>query len=301
MTQSHEQPQDRPVWQQRLLDRIQDLSAHRARLLREGYEHPPGAGDVPVLAWRTQLLHLGADRGEVETHARAIGIGEDDIAAERAAGGHGRLAAGPGPDVDVVREHMVTGVANDVWQMQHMAVLDVARRLRRITTTPRFEPGPETVAQFERNMGAFWLRAGNVADAIGLTADEHAGMWATTSSEWRRIVDATAQTYDSEGIEERWRIYARSGIESELVRDATAMRLPLERVLSEHVTRIPAPKTMKVAAAAAFVEQPTVGLGEVDESVARALPVEADGASWEPPSSGAPEPPDRGRDTGIAP
>ncbi|MFF0458413.1 hypothetical protein [Nocardia africana] len=275
--------QRRPVWQQRLLDRIQDLSDDRGRLLREGYDTPSGAGEFAMLAWRTQLLQLAADRSEIEAHAHAIGIPPADIAAARAAGSRGRRAdLNPEPGVDAVREHVMGWVASDVWQIQHMAAIDVTHRMRAVTDAPRFEPEPGRVAQFERNLSALWIRAGNVADAIGLTVDESAGMWARTSSDWQRILDATTHTYDNEALEERWRVYARPGIETSVVRDATAITLRVDVALSEQPVRIPTPHAMKTAAAAAFLSRPTTGADTVADAIDRALPVEA--THWDAPT-----------------
>ncbi|MGW0357132.1 hypothetical protein ACWDXV_23265 [Nocardia nova] len=291
------------MWQQRLLDRIQDLSDDRGRLLRAGYDTPPGAGELSMLAWRTQLLQLGADRTEIETHARAIGIPDTEIAAARAAGSRGRRAdTRPEPGVDAVRGHVTTWVASDTWQMQHMAAIDVARRMRAVTDTPRFEPEPWMVAQFERNLSALWIRAGNIADAIGLTVDEAAGMWARTSGEWRRILDVTTHTYDNEALEERWRVYARSGIETSAVRDATAVSLRVDVARFAQPVRIPTPHAMKTAAAAALLSHSSVGTDTIAAAIDRALPAQADHTRWEAaPPTDPHQPPSRDLDTGPQP
>ncbi|PPJ37496.1 hypothetical protein C5E45_15380 [Nocardia nova] len=283
--------QRRPVWQQRLLDRIQDLSDDRARLLREGYDTPPGAGELSMLAWRTQLLQLAADRSEIEARAFAIGIPPAEVGAARAAGSRGRRAdLNPEPGADALREHMMGWVASDVWQIQHMAGIDVAHRMRAVTDAPRFEPEPWMVAQFERNLSALWIRAGNVADAIGLTVDESAGMWARTGRDWQRILDATTHTYDNEAVEERWRVYARPGIETSVIRDATAITLRLDVALFEQPVRIPTPHAMKTAAAAAFLSRPATGTDTVANAVDRALPTEADHTHWNTPTPTGPPP-----------
>ncbi|WP_036508261.1 hypothetical protein [Nocardia aobensis] len=293
--------QRRPVWQQRLLDRIQDLSDDRGRLLRESYDTPPGARELSMLAWRTQLLQLAADRSEIEAHAHAIGIPDAEIAAARAAGSRGRRAdLNPEPGADAVREHVMGWVASDVWQIQHMAAIDVTHRMRAVTDTPRFEPEPGMVAQFERNLSALWIRAGNLADAIGLTVDESAGMWARTSSDWQRILDATTRTYDNEAIEERWRVYARPGIETSVMRDATAITLRLEVAVSEQPVRIPTPHAMKTAAAAALLSRPAPGADTVADAIDRALPTEADHTDWNTPTPpGLPPHPGQNLDAGT--
>ncbi|MBV7701653.1 hypothetical protein NOVA_02610 [Nocardia nova] len=295
MTEPHSPPvQRRPVWQQRLLERIEDLSDDRGRLLREGYDTPPGAGELAMLAWRTQLLQLAADRSEIEARAHAIGIPPAEIAAARAAGGRGRRAdLNPEPGADAVREHVMGWVASDVWQIQHMAAIDVTHRMRSVTDAPRFEPEPWMVAQFERNLSALWIRAGNVADAIGLTVAESAGMWARTSSDWQRILDATTRTYDNEAIEERWRVYARPGIETSAVRDATAIPLRLDIALTEQPVRIPTPHAMKTAAAEAFLSHPSASAvaDPITDAIGRALP-EADHTRWDTPTpTGTPQHP----------
>lgn len=304
MTEPQSSPVERrPVWQQRLLDRIQDLSDDRGRLLRAGYDTPPGAGELSMLAWRMHLLQLGADHTEIETHARAIGIPDAEIAAARSAASRGRRAdIRPEPGVDAVRGHVTTWVASDAWQMQHMAAIDAARRTRAVTDTPRFEPEPWMVAQFERNLSALWIRAGNVADAIGLTVDESAGMWARTGGEWRRILDATIDTYDDEALEERWRVYARSGIETSAVRDATAVSLRVDVARSAQTVRIPTPHAMKTAAAAALLSHSSVGADTIADAIDRALPAQADPTRWEAaPPTDPHQAPGRDLDTGPEP
>ncbi|NKY87555.1 hypothetical protein [Nocardia veterana] len=293
--------QRRPAWQQRLLDRIQDLPDDRGRLLREGYDTPPGAGELAMLAWRTQLLQLAADRSEIEARAHALGIPHAEIADARAAGSRGRRAdLRPAPGADTVRERVQSWVADDVWQMQHMAAIDVAHRMRAVTDAPRFEPEPGMVAQFERNLSALWIRAGNLADAIGLTVAESAGMWARTSSDWQRILDATTQTYDNQALEERWRVYARPGIETSVMRDATAITLRVDAAPAEHPVRIPTPHAMKTAAAAALLSRPATGADTGADAIDRALPAEADHTHWDTATpTGLPSHPGHNHDAGT--
>lgn len=248
-------PEELSDWQTRLLLRIQSLAAERARVLRQGYDAPArthellaepgtaGISEASILGWRTRLAQLASARAETEAHARALGIAEDLVEDAALLGTHGippdprQLRSG-----DRVREMMIDGVAGDAWQLQHMAAIHVAHRHLVSLNTPGTSLPSAEGAQFERNMAALWMRANTVAHAIGMTADECAGMWATDSQGWQQILTSTVFTYTPDDIEERWRIYAWRGIADAAERTLAAVGIDLADALTDDP--VPAPHIM---------------------------------------------------------
>ncbi|MET9491161.1 hypothetical protein [Nocardia sp. NPDC006630] len=231
-----------PTWRARLLDRIQNLAADRARVLQQGYQITEGAGDSAVLAWRTQLQLLAISREETVTQALSVGISRIDVGDALLQGHQGFRApldmVEPG---DRVREMMIDGVVNDTWQLQHMAAIHVVRDQQLPSDAHYFED-PQVPAQYERNMAALWMRATTVSQAISLTPAESAGMWATDPGGWQQIIGASVATYDAAGLEERWRIYAWPGIAESAHRDLTA--LGIDPSHADAISPIPGPHTM---------------------------------------------------------
>ncbi|RDI43574.1 hypothetical protein [Nocardia mexicana] len=287
-----------PAWQQRLLDRIQNLAADRAQLLSRGYESSPGGTDGPLQAWRTHLHGLAAVRREAETHAEAVGIRRDHIIAAHAYGSGG-IRPAPQRAGDAVRDTMVDGVAADVWQLQHMAALETVR-LELSAGDAGFDPEQDATAQYARNMDALWRRAREVADAVGLTDDERNGMWATDTGEWRRLLDVTVSQYDLEDVEERWRVYAWPGIETDAQRAVSVLGSRIARGSVIDPVPIPAPQVMlSESAAALFRDDPSTETDGPDTAADAALPdgTEHDWTTTEP----APTPADDDPAAGVEP
>ncbi|WP_280335688.1 hypothetical protein [Nocardia wallacei] len=232
---------ERPAWQHRLLGHIQKLQAEHLAVLRQGYDTTPGGSDAPVHAWRARLRAVAATRDEAETRARALGIGRVDILVSQTLGMAGYQ---PDPPADPVRDSMIDGVAADVWQLQHMAALHTVHQGRPAEQAFFLGANPGDAEQVERNMHALWRRAGGVAAAIGLTADEYAGMWTTDAAGWRRIFAASVDRYDEDGIEERWRVYAWPGIEIAADREVAALGSSAARREAVDPVPIPTPATM---------------------------------------------------------
>lgn len=212
-----------PSWKLRLLERIQAASVDHARLLFAGhpnYEPRDGGGDIRMQSWRTQLHALAAARHEIEIHAVAVDVPQAAIDQARVDGGRGLRwgDSGHGPRTirhggDQVRAHMVEGIANDVWQLEHMAAISVEHRLRILGD--RVPPDTAAIEQFDRNMAALWARANETAHVIGLTGDERAELWDRDQAGWRQLVAATVHRYGDAPLHERWRTYAWPGIEHE--------------------------------------------------------------------------------------
>ncbi|WP_327116504.1 hypothetical protein OHB12_04775 [Nocardia sp. NBC_01730] len=228
-----------PSWKLRLLERIQNTSADHVRVLLQGhptYEPQHGSGEIPMQTWRTHLRALAADQHEIEIHASAVGVPAAAITEARERGERG-LRWGDSvhspPTMrhgqDPVRAHMVEGAAADVWQLEHMAAISVAHRLRSIDA--RFPPDPQAHQQFDRNMAALWRRANDTGHVIGLTGDEHAELWGRDWQGWKQLVGATVHRYSDAALHERWRAYAWGGIEHEARRgiDNLAAGAALER------------------------------------------------------------------------
>ncbi|MFE2999736.1 hypothetical protein ACFXG4_32645 [Nocardia sp. NPDC059246] len=269
-----------PAWRLRLLERIQDLAADRARVLHQGYQTGAGGGDAAVLAWRTQLHLLADAREEVETHATAIGIAAEHIDDARLLGNRGFRVHSDARSGNPVREKMIDDVVADTWQLQHMAALHVVGALHPGTIGPGTDS--EAAAQFERNMAAVWMRATAVSHAISLTAEERAGMWATDTTGWQRVLAATVDTYDTQDLEERWRVYAWPGLADEAHRDLRALGIdPADAFAPEP---IPSPRAIYEQISIALDASDDAALAHtIDTAIDAALPVEAE-LGWIPES-----------------
>ncbi|MFE3228588.1 hypothetical protein [Nocardia sp. NPDC059228] len=273
-----------PRWRLRVLDRIQNLAADRVRVLQQGYQITGMNGDAQVLAWRTQLHLLADARAEVEAHARAVGIADAHIEDARLLGHRGFRVYSDAHAGNPVRDKMIDGVADDTWQLQHMAAIHMVGALW--PSPIGAGAGSQVAAQFERNMAAVWMRATAVSHAISLTAEEYAGMWATDVPGWQRVLAATVDTFDHAGLEERWRIYAWPGLAEEAHRDLRALGIdPAEAFAPDP---IPLPHTMYEQASAAIdAAGHTVMAQVIDHAIDTALPTEAELAWTTEPAEGS--------------
>ncbi|WP_435592144.1 hypothetical protein [Nocardia sp. bgisy118] len=210
-----------PGWKVRLLERIQNLSAVHAQVLMQGHPeyHPHyGEGDIPIQSWRAHLRALEADRGEIEIHATAVGVPATAIAEAQAAGQRGLQWDEVSHAVPTLRHgedpvrHMVDGIASDVWQLEHMAVISVEHRLRGFDGRVARDAGAD--AQFDANMVALWARANTTAHVIGLTAEEGSQLWERDRAGWQHLA-GVVRGYDDAELHERWRTYAWPGIEQQ--------------------------------------------------------------------------------------
>ncbi|WP_280183751.1 hypothetical protein [Nocardia cyriacigeorgica] len=213
------------TWKLRLLARIQKTSADHARVLRSGYpEYQPhyGAGDIPIQTWRTHLRAIAADLGDMTAHAAAVDIPSRVISEALAAGARGELwgdsvhtppALAHGESE--VWAHMVDGVASDIWQLEHMAVLRVEHTARGLDA--RVSAGE--IADFDVNMESLRARATMTADAIALPERDRAEIWDRTRDGWQRLAEATVFGYSDTELHERWRTMAWPGLAFEARRD----------------------------------------------------------------------------------
>lgn len=214
-----------PGWKLRLLERIQNICAHQAHVLQQSYSaYQPhcDAEEFPLPIWRTCMRGLGDECTELEIQAAAVGLPETAIAQARAAGLRGQrwevserspLAACHGKDP--VRAHMVEGIATDVWQLEHMAAIFVEYGLRH--DYGRLPPDPGGAKQLRRNMDMLSVRAQDAANVVGLNATERAEIWGRDHAGWEHLLAVTVRRYDDPGLLERWRVFAWSGIEHEVL------------------------------------------------------------------------------------
>ncbi|MFI6779209.1 hypothetical protein [Nocardia sp. NPDC050412] len=297
-----------PSWKLRLLERIQNASADHMQLLLRGhptYEPHYGGGEIPLQTWRTHLRALAADRHEIEIHASAVGVPPAAIAEAREMGERG-LRWGDSvhspPTMrhgeDPVRAHMVEGIAGDVWQLEHMAAINVAHRLR--GADGRFPPDPQAHEQFDRNMVALWSRAYDTGHVIGLTSEEGAELWGRDQAGWTQLVAATVHRYGDAALHERWRAYAWRGIEHEAWRSVD--NLAADRIQDPNVAPPPTPPELIERATQALTGTPTEASANssIGAAVDAALPLDV-AAEWdsEPASEPNIRPPEPGASVGF--
>ncbi|WP_280310379.1 hypothetical protein [Nocardia abscessus] len=213
-----------PRWKLRLLERIHDISAEHWQIL-SSFQPRDRSQAIPIHPRRIRLRALEADRAEIEMHAAAVGLPASAIEQARTAGQRGlrwsdsaQLPHSTRDGDNPVRDHMVEGVADDIWQLEHMAAINAERRFGRPPSRTVHHPEAAEVEQFGRNMAALWNRANDTARVLGLSEKERAQLWGRDREGWQRLVALTVATYDDAGLLERWRTYAWSGLEHEVAR-----------------------------------------------------------------------------------
>ncbi|MGY1960866.1 hypothetical protein [Nocardia gipuzkoensis] len=213
-----------PPWKVRLLEDIQEWSVERTHLLRRGYPtYTAGNGsEFEIQSWRSGLRVLDAVRSEAEIHARSVEVPPEWIEAARLLGRQGvrwaeRDPAPPRPPrgPEARRAWVLSTLADDVWQLEHMAALTVARRARLAAQGIHSEPEPVVASQFQNNMTAVWQRACELAGTVDLLDIERRQLWGRSARGWGVLLAATVHTYDTDTLEEQWRTHAWPGIERE--------------------------------------------------------------------------------------
>ncbi|MGY1898402.1 hypothetical protein [Nocardia gipuzkoensis] len=211
-------------WKVRLLEDIQELSVERTHLLRRGYPtYTAGnGGEFEIQSWRSRLRALDAVRSEAEIHARSVEVPPEWIEAARLLGRQGvrwadRDPAPPRPPrgPQARRAWVLNTLADDVWQLEHMAALTAARRARLAAQGIHSEPEPVVSSQFQNNMTAVWHRACELARMVDLLDIERRQLWGRSARGWGVLLAATVNTYDTDTLEEQWRTHAWPGIERE--------------------------------------------------------------------------------------
>uniref|UniRef100_UPI001C22B218 hypothetical protein n=1 Tax=Nocardia noduli TaxID=2815722 RepID=UPI001C22B218 len=196
-------------WRAGLLARIQDRSADHARVLRQGfpeYKTEYGRGDVALARWRSNLRDLASDRDELAMRAAASGVPEAAITAAVEAGARGKRwehnRSNP-PTTrhgeDPIRGQMIAAMAEDMWTLEHMAAVSVAKDFRFLGDVMDAE-GPR---QYLVGMDSLWNRVDALAMLSDLSEGECADLWGRDEQGWRRLV-ATVAGYDDAQLLEQY-------------------------------------------------------------------------------------------------
>ncbi|MBY8862035.1 hypothetical protein K7711_36550 [Nocardia sp. CA2R105] len=246
-----------PSWKVRLLERIHDISAAHVRVLDQAYpryELDDGQGDVPVLIWRAQLRTLEVEREDLVEQALGVGVPTDVIYRASEAGAHGvgwerdaSSSATNAPGEDLARKYLVERIANDIWRLEHMAVLSADHLLRELDSTE------SDARQFDRNMHALWNRVNDTAGAIGVRDEERTELWGRDEAGWLRLAAVTVRGYLDSDLQERWRAYAWAGIEHAAARSREFANLD-PTVVAERGAAPPIPQALIGCATRAITE-----------------------------------------------
>lgn len=264
-------------WKAGLLARIQQLSFDHARVLYRGhpdYDPAAGRGDVAIATWRAHLLDLTAERRELIVRAAASSIPQAMITAAIEGGTQARRweESTRNPPTtrygeDPVRAQMIAQIAEDMWPLEHMAALGIAREHRGVgDPTDRAGHG-----QFLRNMDALWQRVDLTAAVARLSVAERIELWGRDASGWRRLVEVSVAGYDDADLEQLWRAQAWPGIEWDLNRTSENLVGEVEAFTTPNRHRPPTPKVLFDRARAAVHGIGAPAAAEVDHALDAAL------------------------------
>ncbi|MGW4370343.1 hypothetical protein ACWEKT_32330 [Nocardia takedensis] len=257
-------PEDRgdlAGWKAGLLAKIQARSLELARVLSRGYpEYVPaaGRGEVALANWRAHLSDLEADRHELILRASASGIPAAMISEAIDNGSQGRVwgesARNPptsryGDSSE--RTESIARLAEDVWTLEHMAVIEVEHRARGLDN----DRDHAVHDQYRRNMEALWTRADRTAALVDPDSAEARELFGRDVAGWRRLAAITVTDYSDSVLEQLWRVHAWGGVESDVVR--TLAYLPDTGAVSQHAR----PATREVMLEHAGTALDVVGYG----------------------------------------
>ncbi|MET7772078.1 hypothetical protein [Nocardia sp. NPDC005366] len=243
-------PAELAGWKAGLLARIQERGTEHARLLYRGYpEYDPGSGrgDVAIQRWRAHLRDLEAEQHELITRAGASGIPHTAISA---AIDNGAACRRWGESVndppttrhgeDPVRAQRIAAIAEDVWTLEHMAIIAIEREHRQV--------GDLTDAaahqQYLINMDLLWDRVDSVAVLAELTEVEREQLWGRVGDDWDRLLEFSVEGYDDFELEQLWRTHAWAGIAWDVHRSVDNMAADAARSLVADTDRPPTPHVL---------------------------------------------------------
>jgi len=283
MTGPTPRPAAEPAWKANLLDTVQRLAFAHRHVYRQQFQPGAGTGSGREQAQHYGLKTLGYLRAEAEAHARVAGLDPAQIVEARSKGLRGivpqdRIAHAP-RTANAMRELLIGEVANELWVLEHMAVLEAARL--QTGTEGLFAADLATVKNYHRNAITLWRRATTIASGLDLSAAEQDGMWATSAEQWRTIAAGTIHPHDAEVLEARWRRYAVSLDQPSVHEIEQARRLMAE--LGGQEVPIPRWNTMLVQAADAVASTRSTSEHPIGEAIHAALP-EGPGREWTPPA-----------------
>ncbi|WP_378741178.1 hypothetical protein [Nocardia brasiliensis] len=306
----HDPPAELAGWKSRLLDRIEVLAARHERVLRTEYPRyrdGDGRGSAVLEGWRSRLRDLDAIRSELELRAELAGVHLELIEAAREGGNEGdhwyhRARNAPAVRADDRgRAPLLDAIAEDMWTLEHMAAVEVARH----DSPRRFTPNSAVQQQYERNMVALWTRVNTTAATAELTEAEHTEMLRRGQEAWIQVFFRTVYGHRDAHIQERWYSYAWPGIEWDANR-ASVNVLDDPDGHTESRARVPGPGELISEAARAL----HVGIDEArfavfllgDEALAhpvltsKSSPSGPDAANWgsEPVDEALVQPPEFG-------
>ncbi|MGW4369194.1 hypothetical protein ACWEKT_26465 [Nocardia takedensis] len=221
---------DSAGWKAGLLARIQERGVEHARLLYEGYPHydrASGGGNLAIRTWRAHLRELAAEQQELILRAETSGIAREAIYATVNNGEAGRRQVEAETDPPATRHghaparaHLIAAIAEDVWRLEYMAVIAVAREQR--------HGGASTDTagdlQYLYNMDALYERVDSAAALAEPTESERDELWDRDASGWYQLAELTVDGYDDTELETSWRVHAWEGFGWEVYRsiDETA-------------------------------------------------------------------------------
>ncbi|MBF6176038.1 hypothetical protein [Nocardia blacklockiae] len=202
-----------PQWHQRLLWQIRRYASEHQRISRAGPAGYDGTDSDGTAAWRSHLNALEAHREVAEQDALSAGIPAADITDAREAGIRGGAATASLPDPpsitrpDAVKEFYLDMLAVDWWELERMALVDTARRIRLPEGLYGLGDGGDR-AVLDRNMRLLHTRVTALAAAAALSEAEGNQIWGDPGpAAWRRYAALTVDTWDDPTLEHTWRSY----------------------------------------------------------------------------------------------
>ncbi|MGW5918472.1 hypothetical protein ACWFPY_05725 [Nocardia fluminea] len=300
--------EDLPSWQLRLLERIQNSSYEHYRTLFHGYPQYSTAASGPSIQlenWRTNLRALEAERGEIELHAHGLDIPQRMIDYATDTGARGArwgdtpetalLPMSP-PGASTTRLHLLDQIADDVWRLEHSALVR-AEYLHRVHTggLADNEPGER---QLHDNMAALWRHAAGTAALIDLDPGEAHQLWGRGRDSWQQLAELTAASYTDGELQQRFAEMSWKGVEAEASRAFDNLATSTSTDLGPPTPWEFADRAEQALAAASFADEqgprPGHGIGTAVEATGTGL-----GGAWEIDPDLQPHPPDRGPGPGL--
>ncbi|MEV0766258.1 hypothetical protein [Nocardia sp. NPDC050435] len=226
MTQQHTPP--RPSWS----ELIQNRAAWHTEVLSQGpLDEITSLYDevVVTVRWRMRLMALDLERRETEWQARAEGLSRREIAGARARGRAG-LSAGEQQHTMTTfseltdRDRVTMRIADDVFVLEHMALVAAAHGRRVLTPGGEVTELVETEEALLRNMAALWQRMRLLVQLERLSSRECWRLWGPDNDSWRTLLRTTVPTYTDAELERWWQAHASPGIREEIHDEVVILR-----------------------------------------------------------------------------
>ncbi|MEV0336925.1 hypothetical protein [Nocardia sp. NPDC050717] len=200
------------------------------------------------------------------------------------------------PGADPARLYLLDQLAEDVWRLEHTALVR-GEYLHRVHTggLPDNEPAER---QLHDNMAALWRRAAGTAALINVQLGEAEQLWGRRPESWQQVAELTAASYTDAELRQRFTEMSWKGIEADVSRT-------VDNLATTTITDLGPPTPWEFAHRA---EQALAAVSFTDSLGTRAghgigTAVEATGAGtgarWEADPDLQPRPPDRGPGPGV--